>query len=320
MFNRRELLLLRAMYRHDTVTAAAASVNMTQPAASALLRDMETRLGFALFSRENRRLHLTSQGRALIPKVLNALAGIEAVDRLAVDIRQGALARLDVAAVAIAASSLLPPALAGVRRAHPSVAVTVRAGTALEIIEMAVDHRIDLGIIIGSPPDIDRVSSLRLAPLGLHAVMPKDHPWARKATLTLDEVAEAGPIVLAPALPAGRATRQALEARGLPYRPIIEAAQSSAACALAAQGLGVAIVESLGAHYAERQGLAARRLLALEDPVLAVVWSRDRAMSAPAQVLQEGLANEARMWLSRGEAAADERQTARGRTRTRPAA
>ncbi|WP_343738673.1 LysR family transcriptional regulator [Achromobacter sp.] len=315
MFNRRELLLLRAMYRLDTVTAAAASVNMTQPAASALLRDMETRLGFALFSRENRRLHLTSQGRALIPEVLNALAGIEAVDRLAVDIRQGALARLDVGAVAIAASSLLPPALAGVRRAHPAVAVTVRAGTALEIIEMAVDHRIDLGIIIGSPPDIDRVSSLRLAPLGLHAVMPQDHPWAKRTDLTLDEVAEAGPIVLAPALPAGRATRQALEARGLPYRPIIEAAQSSAACALAAQGLGVAIVESLGAHYAERQGLVTRQLLALEDPVLAVVWSRDRAMSAPAQVLQEGLEKEVQTWLARAAAKADGSRTSCARLR-----
>ncbi|KNY10274.1 LysR family transcriptional regulator [Achromobacter piechaudii] len=308
MFNRRELLLLRAMYRHDTVTAAAASVNMTQPAASALLRDMEIRLGFALFSRENRRLHLTSQGRALIPEVLNALAGIEAVDRLAVDIRQGALARLDVAAVAIAASSLLPPAMARMRQAHPAVAVTVRAGTALEIIEMAVDHRIDLGIIIGSPPDIDRVGSLRLAPLGLHAVMRKDHPWAQRESLTLEEAAAAGPIVLAPALPAGRATRQALEARGLPYRPIIEVAQSSTACALAAQGLGVAIVESLGAHYAERLGLATRHLLSLEDPVLAVVWSRDRAMSAPARLLQEGLADEARTWLSPTESVGTERR------------
>lgn len=298
MFHRRELLLLRAMYRHDTVTAAAASVNMTQPAASALLRDMETRLGFALFSRENRRLHLTSQGRALIPEVLNALAGIEAVDRLAVDIRQGALARLDVGAVAIAASSLLPAAMAGMRRAHPAVAVTVRAGTALEIIEMAVDHRIDLGIIIGAPSDIARVSSLRLAPLALHAVMPKNHAWARQPVLALEDVAAAGPIVLAPALPAGRATRHALESRGLPYRPIIEVAQSSAACALAAEGLGVAIVESLGAHYAERQGLVTRRLLSLEDPVLAVVWSRDRDMSGPAQVLRDGLAQKAQSRLA----------------------
>ncbi len=294
MLNRRELLLLRAMYRQDTVTAAAASINMTQPAASALLRDMETRLGFALFSRENRRLHLTSQGRALIPEVLNALAGVEAVDKMAQDIRQGAMARLAVGAVAIAASSLLPPALARMRQQHPSVAVTVRAGTALEIIEMAVDHRIDLGVIVGSPADIERVSSLRLAPLSLYAVLRADHPWANAPALTLQAVAEAGPIVLAPALPAGRATLQALEARGLPYRPIVEVAQSSAACALVAEGLGIAIVESLGAHYAQRQGLIAHHLLALQDPILAVVWPRDRAMSAPAQHVQTAMAELAR--------------------------
>ncbi|MFC4276307.1 LysR family transcriptional regulator [Achromobacter aloeverae] len=293
MISRRELTLLRAMYQHATVTAAAAAAGMTQPAASALLRDMEVRLGFALFSREHRRLHLTSQGRALIPEVLNALAGMEAVDRMAGDIRQGAQARLAVGAVAIAASSLLPAALAEMRRAHPTVAVTVRAGTALDIIEMAVDHRIDLGILIGSPEADDRVASQPLGPLSLYAVLRRDHPWARRKTLALETVARAGPIVLATALPAGRATRQALETRGLPYRPIIEVAQSSAACALAAEGLGVAIVESLGAHYAARQGLAARHLLDVDEPALALVWPRDRAMSAAAESLRNGLARQA---------------------------
>src|SRR5699024_1605403 len=142
MFQRRELALLYAMHRHGMVAAAAASINITQPAASALLRDLEIRLGFALFSRENRRLQLTSQGRALIPEVLNAMVGIEAVDRLASDIRQGALTRLVVGAVAITASSLLPTALAGMCQEHRDVVVTVRTGTALDIIEMAVDHRI----------------------------------------------------------------------------------------------------------------------------------------------------------------------------------
>jgi len=297
MFHRRELALLRAMYWHGTVTSAAASVNMTQPAASTLLRDMEIRLGFGLFSRENRRLHLTSQGRALIPEVLNALAGIEAVDRLAADIRQGALARLNVGAVAIVASSLLPAALANMRRKHAGVVVTIRAGTALDIIEMAVDHRIDLGIIVGSPADKQRVASCELAPLSLYAAMRSDHPWAKQRRLTLDAVAKAGPVVLGTALPAGQATRQAIEVRGLLYRPIAEVAQSSAACALAAQGLGVAIVESLGARYAERQGLVVRHLLALEDPVLSLVWPHDRAISSPAECLRVCLRTEAAQWL-----------------------
>lgn len=297
MFLRRELALLRAMYRHGTVTAAAASINMTQPAASALLRDMELRLGFALFTRENRRLRLTSQGRTLIPEVLNALAGIEAADQLASDIRRGALTRLTVGAVPIATSSLLPAALAGVRRDYPGVVVTVRAGTALEIIEMAVDHRVDLGIIVGPPADQQRVASRKLATLNLYAVMRIDHPCAQSPQLSLETVARTGPIVLATALPAGRATRQAFEERGLPYQPIIEVAQSSAACALAAEGLGVAIVESLGARYAERRGLAAHYLLAPADLALTMVWSRDRAMSAPSERLQACLNAEAERYL-----------------------
>ncbi|MCD0504740.1 LysR family transcriptional regulator [Bordetella petrii] len=298
MFSRRELSLLRAMYQHGTVTAAAASIGMTQPAASALLRDTEIRLGFALFSRENRRLRLTSQGRTLIPEVLNALASMESTDRLARDIRHGAMARVVVGAVAIATSSLLPRALARLQQAHPAVAVTVRAGGALEIIDMALDQRIDLGIIVGSPTDNQRVSSVELASLGLYAVLADTHPWARQASLTLADVARAGPIVLGTALPAGRATRQAIETHGLPYRPIIEVAQSSAACALAAEGLGIAIVETLGAYYATRQGLAVRHLMAMSDPVLALVWSRDRAMSTPAQCLQAALSQVANDMLA----------------------
>lgn len=116
------------MYQQGTVTAAAASIHMTQPAASALLKDMETRVGFALFSRENRRLQLTSQGRSLMPEVLNALSGMESVDRLVSNIRKGAADRLSIGAVAVASSMLLPQALVTVRRAHPGITFTVRAG------------------------------------------------------------------------------------------------------------------------------------------------------------------------------------------------
>ncbi|OZI18990.1 LysR family transcriptional regulator [Bordetella genomosp. 9] len=292
MLNRRELALLRAMYQHQTVTAAAASIHMAQPAASALLRDLETRLGFALFSRENRRLQLTSQGRALLPEVLNALAGIEAVDRLARDIRHGSATRLAIGAVAISASSLFPAALARLRRGHPDVAVTMRAGTALEIVDMAVDHRIDLGIIIGSSPD-ERVDMQVLSTLSLFCVLRPDHPLAARKRLSLREAVRDQAIVLGTALPAGRATARALEAAGLSHMPTVEVMQSSAACALVAAGVGIAIVESLGAIYAQRQGLSAIRLMRVDDLALRLVWPRHRGVSPPAAELRRCLVNEA---------------------------
>ena len=296
MLSIKELRLLRAMYQHRTVTAAAASISMTQPAASALLRDMETRLGFQLFSREKRRLQLTSHARTLIPEVLNALAGLESVERLAGDIRQGTMTRLAIGAVEITSSSLLPPALAKIRQAHPELAVTLRAGTTVEIIEMAVDHRIDLGVVVGRGEGSTRVSTEQLTPLSLYAVCRKDHPWAQREQLSLPEVAMSGPIVLATALPAGRATREALEASRLPYRPMMEVMQSSSACALVNEGLGVAIVESLGARYASRQGLVTKRLMTLDGLALRLVWPKDRSLSLPAEQLCDALREQVANW------------------------
>jgi DNA-binding transcriptional LysR family regulator len=289
MMKRSELALLRAMYQYPTVTAAAESVSMSQPAASALLRALETRLGFDLFTRENRRLQLTSHGRALLPEVLNALAGLDSVDRLARDIRHGSTTRLAIGAVAIVASSIMPAALHRLQAMHPAIAITVRAGTALEITDMAVDQRVDIGIIIGTPSE-ERVGVRLLSRLGLYCVMRADHPLAGNADITLADVTAHRFVVLGTALPAGRATARELAAAGIARTPAVEVMQSSAAVALAAAGAGIAIVESLGALYAQRQALVTRRLMAVEDLALHLVWPRGKGMSKVAQDLAVFLA------------------------------
>lgn len=291
MLSRRELGLLRAIYLHGTVTAAADAVHMSQPAASAVLQGMETRLGFALFSRDRRRLRLTTQGRALMPEVLQAMAAMDAVDRLAGDIRKGGTARLSVGAVAIVSAVLLPAALASVRRGFPDLALAVRAGTALEVMEMVADHRVDLGVVItGSQPVGERLRLTRIAPLGLHAVFHPSHPLATASELPgLPALSAQGLVVLAPALPAGLATQAALATAGLQDQPVIEVFQSFTACEFAGEGLGVAIVESLGARYAQSRGLVARPLPLRPDLQLALVHAADRALEGGALALQRAL-------------------------------
>ncbi|MCC3262491.1 LysR family transcriptional regulator, partial [Paenibacillus polymyxa] len=58
--NKREMALFEAVGRTGSVTLAAAATGMSQPAASAMLKSLEDKLGFALFSREKRRLALTA--------------------------------------------------------------------------------------------------------------------------------------------------------------------------------------------------------------------------------------------------------------------
>lgn len=51
--NKREMALFEAVGRTGSVTLAAAATGMSQPAASAMLKSLEDKLGFALFTARN---------------------------------------------------------------------------------------------------------------------------------------------------------------------------------------------------------------------------------------------------------------------------
>ena len=52
-----------AVAKHQSFTRAAAEMNFSQPALSAVIRELERRLGFALFRRTSRHVELTREGR-----------------------------------------------------------------------------------------------------------------------------------------------------------------------------------------------------------------------------------------------------------------
>lgn len=51
---------------HGSFTRAAAELNISQPALSAMVKEMERRLGFRLFARTSRRVGMTREGQALL--------------------------------------------------------------------------------------------------------------------------------------------------------------------------------------------------------------------------------------------------------------
>src|SRR5262245_19076455 len=62
----RHLRLVRAVVEHGSMTRASGRLHVTQSALSHQLRDLEGRLGTALFERIGRRLVLTAAGERLL--------------------------------------------------------------------------------------------------------------------------------------------------------------------------------------------------------------------------------------------------------------
>ena len=97
----RQLLLLMALEEEGNIHRAAQVLNMTQPAASKLLKELEDMLGVPLFDRLPRGMRATWYGETMIRHARMALASlsqahdeIEARDIDNVAVRDGQIRRL----------------------------------------------------------------------------------------------------------------------------------------------------------------------------------------------------------------------------------
>ena len=126
----REMALFAAMCQTGSVTQAALAVGLTQPGASAMLRELEDRVGTALFSRKRRRLELTASGRSLLPEVLHALAALDSVEKMVQSMGRGTGRQLTIGTVSAGGASVIPHALHRLQQADPNCMIAVKTGTA----------------------------------------------------------------------------------------------------------------------------------------------------------------------------------------------
>ncbi|MER7279514.1 LysR family transcriptional regulator [Dactylosporangium sp. NPDC000244] len=277
--------LLLSVARLGSVGRAAAAHGISQPAASARLRQLERRLGVTLLDRGPRGSSLTETG-ALIADW--ARAAVDAADALAAGIaalRTSRHSRLTVAASQTVAEYLLPAWLVALHAGSPGLSVTLQALNSSDVAARVLGGEADLGFVEGPavPGGLDAavVGADRLT-----VIVAPGHPWARRRRgITAAELA-ATPLV---SREAGSGTRGALEAAlpGAVPAPLLELSSTTAIKHAVAAGNAPAVVSSL-AIVAE---LAAGTLVAVPagdvslQRRLHAVWPAGRQLAGPARDL-----------------------------------
>lgn len=127
----RQLLLLRTVAEVGNLRRAAALLQMTQPAATRLLQELEHRLGGALFERSSRGMTLTAEGQVALARAMRALHDVDAIADDLAQHRLGHGLRVRIGVPASIAGVLLPRALSRFKQCSPT--------TTVEIVEGAQD-------------------------------------------------------------------------------------------------------------------------------------------------------------------------------------
>ncbi|WP_245214468.1 LysR family transcriptional regulator [Pararoseomonas indoligenes] len=281
-FELREMEVFRRVMELGSVTAAAAALNVSQPAVTRMLQKAEARLGFALFVRERRRLRPTAEAQIMFPGTLGAFTAIELVQRMAGELREGRAGILAIAAIPSLASSILPAAIRRFREMRPESAITLQTFSAHEIIQRIASHRDDLGFIIG-PVGHEALVVRDLQSTGLACVMQPGHPLASRRSIGPEALADHPLICPSRNLVLSEQVARAFADRNIPFRIAVEVSHTHAACALVRAGVGIALMDGFGLMGARADDLVSRPFRPTLPSTARLVTARLRPASRLAQ-------------------------------------
>lgn len=183
----RQLEVFAAVASYGNVTRAADAISLTQAAASMAVADLESQLGVKLFDRTGRHLYLNEQGQRILPRALEVLDRVQAIEAGVTGLEPPINLRLGTSLTI--GNHLLPPLLAELKRGNPASIIRLSLRNTEQVQEDLLAFRIDLGFIEGFTPN-DRLRHFDWHQDRLRIFAPANHPLAKRPA-TLNDLAEA---------------------------------------------------------------------------------------------------------------------------------
>ncbi len=142
----RHLALLQSLERHRTLSRVAAEMNLSQPAITKALREIEDIFMTRLFERTSRGLTTTAAGRAVLRLAQVTLADVDATAHVLTAIDTGLIDRVRLGITPQVPEGLLNAAVTHLLGQTPRVAVLSREGTTDELVAALSAREIDCAI------------------------------------------------------------------------------------------------------------------------------------------------------------------------------
>lgn len=242
-------------------TRAADRLKITQPALSKQIAELENRVGFTVFKRDQRRVELTVAGQVFIRGCRDALAILEKAIRLGKSTHDQVRP-----IVTVGHSPYVDPALiSGIAGTHlplyPDLRLRMESMFALDLTHSILAAELDLAIIT-EPAENPHLTLVQIATAPLYVAMLADYPAARGGSVSIEEFRDMGWIMFP------------RKAHPVIYDRILATSQESAvvplevhhyvgpqeAAQLIAEGFGIAFMEKGVAEQIRNPEIAVRPL------------------------------------------------------------
>ena len=256
----RSMEAFATVVRYGSMTAAAQKLSISQPAVTRMVRDLEARVGFALFERNGPKISPTAKGIKFFEESQRVMANLSQLTERAHAIRDERLAAIDIVATPTMSAGLVGPVLSRVADVLPDF-VHVETTTSEWVLHALRQRTADLGFS-AYPSEHARLKCLARFESLVVAVVQKGSRYDGDEPIPLSVFANERMATIRNGYDIRDAINHALGEEGI--KPVSEiATNSSLSAAMAARaGLGVALCDPVTALGVPVDGVSIRPLSA----------------------------------------------------------
>lgn len=258
--NPRQIEAFRRVMQTGSMTVAAELLNITQPAVSRLIKDLEQSLGVRLFRREGNRLAPSVEAKRLFSEVDRLYIGLERVERLAEDLKGLRHGSLSIASMSALSLSVLSEGLQQFALKRPGLMISLNVRTSLSVLEAVALGQFDLGFAHLSAKEYPGLEIVSVWRSQARCVLPSGHRLAEKEVIHLSDLHGEYLISIGNRNSLRNMLEKNLDDAGIQCRRLMETTLAQSACAMVSGGLGIAVCDPFTARYPRYPGLVSRRL------------------------------------------------------------
>lgn len=181
------LRYLVAFADEGSVSRAAERCHISQPTLSVALQNLEIELGVKLIERASSHAALTDLGHQVVAQARRALDETRRVEMVAQTGRNPLAGEFRLGVIHTIGPYLLPELIASMRRTVPAMTLYIEENMTAMQADFLKYGTVDAAII-ALPFDVPGIVTRPLYDEPFQVIVPPGHPWAKRKTITSDEV------------------------------------------------------------------------------------------------------------------------------------
>lgn len=245
--NLRQVEAFRAVIENGTVSSAAEALNVTQPAVSKLVSNLESDTGLRLFDRAKGKLSPTVHGMRLYEEVDRIFAGLHQLERAVESVKREERGHLLIGVLPALSGRFIQRATTRFMQREKGVFVSLVVKGSPGLADWLVTRQIDVGIL-NARVEHPYLEAVPFLPEKIVCILPIGHPLSDRKMIRPEDLHGQDFVAFDKTVELRRATDAVMLEHGVRPNLVLEASTAPTVCEFVAGGIGISLVHPLMAE------------------------------------------------------------------------